>query len=318
MSPAMMNVNPAAFAGMFPEMSAFAASNHPHAAAFAAQAHHPSRQSAAAAHAFASAAAGMIPPPLISVPTLASAGRKTLTGAHKRDRRASEDEPERGAGPHSRGAGAHKRGRGGGGERGGEAKTCVNCGCTQTPFWRKERVGGGSLCNACGLYLAKNDAPRPKMLWRRGEGATETSDKPGAATAGGGEASASANAPRTHAGSSERATRRRHRRRRPSPSPRRRPRRGRRRRRRRRRRNGRRKTRRRWRREGRTEASFVPRRGAREERRRPGRRTRLDERRESPKRPPECRKAPSRAPSRAPSGMYQRRSNDHACFCSLQ
>ena len=195
MSPAMMNVNPAAFAGMFPEMSAFAASNHPHAAAFAAQAHHPSRQSAAAAHAFASAAAGMIPPPLISVPTLASAGRKTLTGAHKRDRRASEDEPERGAGPHSRGAGAHKRGRGGGGERGGEAKTCVNCGCTQTPFWRKERVGGGSLCNACGLYLAKNDAPRPKMLWRRGEGATETSDKPGAAKGGPrGEASASANA----------------------------------------------------------------------------------------------------------------------------
>jgi hypothetical protein len=191
MSPAMMNVNPAAFAGMFPEMSAFAASNHPHAAAFAAQAHHPSHQSGA----FASAAAGMIPPPLISVPTLASAGRKTLTGAHKRDRCASEDEPERGAGGHSRGAGGgHKRGRGGGAERGGEAKTCVNCGCTQTPFWRKERVGGGSLCNACGLYLAKNDAPRPKMLWRRGEGATETSDKPGAAKAGGGEASASANA----------------------------------------------------------------------------------------------------------------------------
>ena len=35
-------------------------------------------------------------------------------------------------------------------------------------MWRKERVGGGSLCNACGLYLAKNDAPRPAMLWRRG------------------------------------------------------------------------------------------------------------------------------------------------------
>ena len=33
----MMNVNPAALAGMFPEMSAFAASNHPHAAAFAAR-----------------------------------------------------------------------------------------------------------------------------------------------------------------------------------------------------------------------------------------------------------------------------------------
>jgi hypothetical protein len=56
-------------------------------------------------------------------------------------------------------------------------KTCVNCGCTRTPFWRTERVGGGSLCNAlcnaCGLYLAKNDAPRPKMLWRRGSGSGE-------------------------------------------------------------------------------------------------------------------------------------------------
>ena len=53
-------------------------------------------------------------------------------------------------------------------------KTCVNCGCTRTPFWRTERVGGGSLCNACGLYLAKNDAPRPKMLWRRGSGSGES------------------------------------------------------------------------------------------------------------------------------------------------
>ena len=43
----------------------------------------------------------------------------------------------------------------------------MNCGVSKTPFWRKERDGGGSLCNACGLYLAKNDAPRPKMLWRR-------------------------------------------------------------------------------------------------------------------------------------------------------
>ena len=51
--------------------------------------------------------------------------------------------------------------------RGGELKTCVNCGVSKTPFWRKERDGGGSLCNACGLYLAKNDAPRPKMLSRK-------------------------------------------------------------------------------------------------------------------------------------------------------
>lgn len=49
-----------------------------------------------------------------------------------------------------------------------EAKVCVNCGVSRTPFWRKERDGEGSLCNACGLYLAKNDAPRPKMLWKRG------------------------------------------------------------------------------------------------------------------------------------------------------
>ena len=56
------------------------------------------------------------------------------------------------------------------GANGGEQKTCVNCGVSRTPFWRKERVGGGSLCNACGLYLAKNDAPRPAMLWRRGGG----------------------------------------------------------------------------------------------------------------------------------------------------
>lgn len=49
-----------------------------------------------------------------------------------------------------------------------EAKVCVNCGVSRTPFWRKERDGEGSLCNACGLYLAKNDAPRPQMLWKRG------------------------------------------------------------------------------------------------------------------------------------------------------
>ena len=48
-------------------------------------------------------------------------------------------------------------------------KVCVNCKSTETPFWRKDKDGGGSLCNACGLYLAKNDAPRPAQLWRRQE-----------------------------------------------------------------------------------------------------------------------------------------------------
>jgi len=48
-----------------------------------------------------------------------------------------------------------------------EAKVCVNCKSMDTPYWRKDKDGVGSLCNACGLYLAKNDAPRPALLWRR-------------------------------------------------------------------------------------------------------------------------------------------------------
>lgn len=48
-----------------------------------------------------------------------------------------------------------------------EHKACVNCGTQSTPFWRKDRSGSGQhLCNACGLYLAKNDAPRPAVLWK--------------------------------------------------------------------------------------------------------------------------------------------------------
>jgi len=47
------------------------------------------------------------------------------------------------------------------------ARVCVNCQCTSSPFWRKERNGEGSLCNACGLYFAKNNSPRPVGLWKR-------------------------------------------------------------------------------------------------------------------------------------------------------
>lgn len=47
------------------------------------------------------------------------------------------------------------------------ARVCVNCQCTDSPFWRKEKNGEGSLCNACGLYFAKNNAPRPVGLWKR-------------------------------------------------------------------------------------------------------------------------------------------------------
>lgn len=105
-------------------------------------------------------AAGMLPPPLISV---GAAGLGTNRGGkriHDGDKRI--DAAADVSGKHGR-----KRRNAGGGDT-NELKTCVNCGCTRTPFWRKERVGGGALCNACGLYLAKNDAPRPKMLWRRG------------------------------------------------------------------------------------------------------------------------------------------------------
>lgn len=49
-----------------------------------------------------------------------------------------------------------------------EERVCKNCGTRSTPFWRKNKQDGLPLCNACGLYLAKNDAPRPKVLWKAG------------------------------------------------------------------------------------------------------------------------------------------------------
>lgn len=47
---------------------------------------------------------------------------------------------------------------------------CKNCGTRNTPFWRKDKNDGRPLCNACGLYFAKNDMQRPKVLWKEGEG----------------------------------------------------------------------------------------------------------------------------------------------------
>lgn len=46
------------------------------------------------------------------------------------------------------------------------SKICSNCSTNKTPFWRKDRFTGSSLCNACGLYASKNEAPRPKGLWK--------------------------------------------------------------------------------------------------------------------------------------------------------
>ena len=106
-------------------------------------------------HAMAAAAAAMAAP---------HAGKKD--GGKKRERGIMGSDSGDDASD-SGGSASSKRGKKRG-ANGGETKTCVNCGVSRTPFWRKERVGGGSLCNACGLYLAKNDAPRPAMLWRRG------------------------------------------------------------------------------------------------------------------------------------------------------
>jgi hypothetical protein len=46
-------------------------------------------------------------------------------------------------------------------------QVCSNCQTNSTPFWRKDRHDGSPLCNACGLYYAKNEAHRPKVSWSR-------------------------------------------------------------------------------------------------------------------------------------------------------
>ncbi|GIL67592.1 hypothetical protein Vafri_20954 [Volvox africanus] len=38
---------------------------------------------------------------------------------------------------------------------------CGNCGTTQTPLWRKDRVTGETVCNACGIYKQTHGFDRP-------------------------------------------------------------------------------------------------------------------------------------------------------------
>ncbi|NJR41956.1 MAG: GATA-binding factor [Akkermansiaceae bacterium] len=52
-------------------------------------------------------------------------------------------------------------------------QVCKNCGTDCTPFWRKDKNDQLPLCNACGLYAAKNGSMRPASLWRQEEGASQ-------------------------------------------------------------------------------------------------------------------------------------------------
>jgi GATA zinc finger len=49
-------------------------------------------------------------------------------------------------------------------------QVCKNCGTDCTPFWRKDKNDQLPLCNACGLYAAKNGSMRPASLWKQEDG----------------------------------------------------------------------------------------------------------------------------------------------------
>ena len=45
-----------------------------------------------------------------------------------------------------------------------DSKRCVNCQCTSTPLWRKDKSSGLLYCNACGIYFKNHGKHRPLEL----------------------------------------------------------------------------------------------------------------------------------------------------------
>jgi hypothetical protein len=39
-------------------------------------------------------------------------------------------------------------------------QVCSNCGTSVTPLWRRERMSGSSMCNACGIYFKNHGRNR--------------------------------------------------------------------------------------------------------------------------------------------------------------
>lgn len=58
-------------------------------------------------------------------------------------------------------------------------QVCKNCGTDCTPFWRKDKSDQLPLCNACGLYAAKNGNMRPEALWSKDEHQQQHQQIPG-------------------------------------------------------------------------------------------------------------------------------------------
>lgn len=65
---------------------------------------------------------------------------------------------------YSHGLQKNKRARKSGMSNKHKGRSCAHCKTETTPFWRRDQNTEQYLCNACGLYYAKNNAPRPLNL----------------------------------------------------------------------------------------------------------------------------------------------------------